>query len=198
MTFHAWMARAACTVLIAAPLLAVPRPARSAGADGKKLFAEKACVACHAVGAPSQGLGPELTQVSYQRSREWLLAWLTNPQKIKKDTIMPKPVWGSQEETEAVIDFLLAARRPIPAADSANGEKLFADYTCSSCHAVHKKGGKPQFPDLWEESKRHDAAWLDKWLANPQAVKPGTFMATFPLTPVQRHALVEYIASLKK
>ena len=76
--------------------------------------------------------------------------------------------------------------------------KLFADFKCSACHALKGKGGKPQFPDLHEEPKEHDAAWLDKWLQNPQAVKKGTFMATFPLTRTQRKALVAYIVSQKK
>ena len=39
---------------------------------------------------------------------------------------------------------------------------------------------------------------FDKWLADPPAVKKGTFMAKFPLTTVQRRALVKYIQSLRK
>ncbi len=171
-------------------------PARAGGApDGKKLFGEKGCMACHMVGAPSQGPGPELTQVAYQRSAAWLRTWLADPQKVKPGTQMPKlPL--TTKEADALIEYLLAAKRPIPAADSTNGEKLFADYQCSACHRVHGKGGKPQFPDLAQEPKDHDATFLDRWLQNPSAVKPGTFMATFPLTTAQRHALVAYIVSL--
>jgi nitric oxide reductase subunit C len=182
-------------------LAAAPWPRAVIGAsslDGKKLFTEKACIACHSVGGPSNGPGPELTQVGYQRDAVWLHAWLTDPQKIKKGTIMPKPAWKSPQEMDAVVDYLLSAKRPIPAADSSDGAKLFADYECSACHSIHKKGGKPQFPDLATEAKVHDAAWLDRWLQNPSAVKPGTFMATFPLTPTQRKALVQYIGSLDK
>ena len=167
------------------------------GPDGKKVFTEKACIACHNVGGPSAGPGPELTQIAYQRDAAWLRAWLTDPQKIKKDTTMPKLPWKSQAEMDAVINYLLAAKRPIPDADSTNGAKLLDDYTCTSCHAIRKKGGKPQFPDLAVEAQGHDAAFVDRWLQNPQAVKPGTFMATFPLTPTQRRAIVDYIESLR-
>jgi nitric oxide reductase subunit C len=179
-------------------ILLVRAASVSGAVDGKKLFTEKACIACHSVGGPSNGPGPELTQVGYQRDAVWLHAWLTDPQKIKKGTIMPKPVWKSPQEMDAVVEYLLAAKRPIPAADSVDGAKLFADYECSACHSIHKKGGKPQFPDLAMEAKVHDAAWIDRWLQNPSAVKPGTFMATFPLTITQRKALVRYIESLDK
>lgn len=178
--------------------------ARSAGAgadsapDAKKMFTEKGCIACHNIGAPSVGPGPELTQVGYQRDAAWLHAWLTNPQKMKKDTIMPKIPWKTPQELDAMVNYLMAAKRPIPAADSGNGEKLFQDYQCGACHAVNKKGGKPQFPDLAREAKEHDAEFLDKWLADPQKIKPGVFMATFPLTPTQRHSLVAYIVSVNK
>ncbi len=178
------------------------RPAVGAAAgpapDGKKIFASMGCLACHSVNGPSAGPGPELTQVAYQRDATWLRAWLSDPQKIKKDTVMPKLPWKSQAEQDAVIDYLLAAKRPIPAADSTDGQKLVADYMCTACHAIHKKGGKPQFPDLADEAKKHDAAFLDHWLENPQAVKKGTFMATFPLTPTQRHAIVSYLLTMDK
>ena len=198
---RSWLRRVLWTG-IALVVLVPARPAfpaaTGAGLDGKKLFVDKGCFACHSVNGPSAGPGPELTQVAYQRDATWLRAWLTDPKKIKKDTVMPKLPWKSQAEEDAVIDYLLAARRPIPPADSTDGQKLVADYLCTACHAIHHKGGKPQFPDLGDEAKKHDAAFLDRWLQDPQAVKKGTFMATFPLTPTQRHAIVAYVLSLGK
>jgi len=193
---HASVAIATLAILLASSH--VTPVAAGSGLDGKKLFNDKACFVCHAVGAKSLGPGPELTQIAYQRDAPWLRTWLADPKKIKSDTIMPKVAWKSQAEMDAVIEYILSAKRPIPAADSTNGAKLMDDYTCTSCHAIHKKGGKPQFPDLAVEVKGHDAAFLDRWLQNPQAVKPGTFMATFPLTPTQRKAIVDYLISLKK
>src|SRR5205823_45646 len=113
-----------------------PLTAADSGLDGKKIFNQKACFACHSVGGPSAGPGPELTQIAYQRNVAWLRTWLADPQKIKKDTIMPKLPWQSQAEMDAVINYLLAAKRPIPAADSTNGQKLLADYTCTACHGI--------------------------------------------------------------
>ena len=178
----------------------VPASAR-APMDGKKVFQDRACFACHAVGAPSKGPGPELTQVAYQRDAAWLNAWLTDPPKLKKDTSMPKFPWSSQAEIDALIAYILSARRPIPAADSVDGVKLMADYTCTSCHAINKKGGKPQFEDLVypkiNPEKVRDAAYYDKWLQDPDSVTKGTFMAKFPLTETERKSIVTYLVSLK-
>lgn len=188
--------RRACWFVLV--LLLGPAAPSAGDPDGKQLFTTKACIGCHNVGAPSLGPGPELTQIAYQRDRAWMRAWLTNPKTIKKDTIMPVPVWKSPAEMDAVIDYLFAAKRPIPDADSTDGQKLVNDYGCVTCHAIHGKGGKPQFPDLLLEAKHHDAAFLDRWLQNPSAVDPKTFMARFPLTPTQRKAIVTYIVSLSK
>ncbi len=181
---------------VAAITLALYAAAAAGGPDGKTLFTEKGCIACHSIGGPSPGVGPELTQTGWHRDAEWLRAWLNDPQKVKKGTVMPKIPFKSQQEMDAVIEYILQSKRPIPAADSSDGAKLFADFNCAACHSIHKKGGKPQFPDLGDEAKVHDAAWLDHWLADPSAVKKGTFMAKFPLTDTQRHALVAYIVSL--
>jgi len=189
-----WGAALAVTALVwgrpAVGAAAAPPP------DGKKIFAAMGCLACHNVNGPSVGPGPELTQVAYQRDATWLRAWLTDPKKMKKDTVMPKLPWKSQAEQDAVIQYLLSAKRPIPAADSTDGQKLVADYMCTACHGIHHKGGKPQFPDLGDVAKKRDAAYLERWLQNPQAVKPGTFMATFPLTTTQRHAIVGYLLTM--
>jgi len=194
---------ASVTIATLAILLALPHvtPASAAGFDGRKVFQDKACFACHAVGAKSTGPGPELTQIAYQRDATWLRAWLADPPQVKKDTSMPRIPWSSQAEMDAVIGYVLAARRPIPAADSTNGAKLMDDFTCTSCHAVNKKGGKPQFEDLVypkiDPEKVRDAAYYDKWLQDPDSVTKGTFMATFPLTPTQRQSIVTYLVSLK-
>ena len=189
-------------MLLAAPALAgtpsANKPAGAAGGfDGKQLFTEKTCVTCHAVGGPSFGVGPELTQVGYHRDAEWIRTWLTDPPKVKKDTPMPKLPWKSPQEMQAVIDFLLASKRPIPGADSADGQKLFQDYKCSACHAIAKRGGKPQFPDLAGIGKRRTEVWIRRWMADPQAVKKGTWEPTFRIPPCEKEALVKYLASLK-
>jgi mono/diheme cytochrome c family protein len=55
-------------------------------------------------------------------------------------------------------------------ADVAEGEKLF-NANCTSCHAINDKVVGPALKDV---DKRHNEAWLIKWIKNSQAmVKAG-------------------------
>jgi cytochrome c oxidase subunit 2 len=87
------------------------------------------------------------------------------------------------------------------------GLTLFLHGTCSSCHAVQGTGADAQFgPDLTHFGSRatiaagllhNDAADLDRWLADPQALKPGANMPQVPLSEQDRHALVAYLEGLQ-
>jgi len=50
------------------------------------------------------------------------------------------------------------------AADVAAGKNTF-DEKCALCHTIGK--GIKKAPDLREVSKRHDRAWIGKWVADP-------------------------------
>lgn len=76
------------------------------------------------------------------------------------------------------------------------GRALFQKSGCSACHSIHGKGGVVG-PDLTRIAGRYDAAWLGKFLADPQAVKPGTIMPKPDLTEHERGHLVEYLMTLK-
>ena len=57
------------------------------------------------------------------------------------------------------------------ASRAQDGEKTFKT-TCSACHSIGK--GKIVGPDLKDVDKRHDEAWLQKWIKSSQAlVKSG-------------------------
>jgi mono/diheme cytochrome c family protein len=64
--------------------------------------------------------------------------------------------------------FFLGAK--VTLADVAEGEKLF-NANCTSCHAINEKVVGPALKDV---DKRHNEAWLIKWIKNSQAmVKSG-------------------------
>lgn len=64
--------------------------------------------------------------------------------------------------------FFLGAK--VTLADVAEGEKLF-NANCTSCHAINEKVVGPALKDV---DKRHNEAWLIKWIKNSQAmVKAG-------------------------
>jgi cytochrome c len=98
------------------------------------------------------------------------------------------------------------------------GERL-AQSACAQCHSfgkgepngvgpnLHGLLGRPaaaspgftyskQYLDTMK-GKTWDRALLDRWLADTQAVAPGSTMAYFQDDPTKRLALIDYLQSLK-
>jgi len=70
-------------------------------------------------------------------------------------------------------------------------------YQCTSCHTIANRGGTVG-PILNLVGNRRPKEWLQRWLADPQEVKPGTKMPKFDFTDVQRTAAVGYLTNMKK
>jgi cytochrome c oxidase subunit 2 len=107
--FDAWRARQ----LAPASAGAVPLP--SSAQIGKQLF-EARCAGCHTVrGTSADGVqAPDLTHLATRRSlaavtlpntRENLLAWITAPQRIKPEALMPGTTL-STADADALLDYL--------------------------------------------------------------------------------------------
>jgi cytochrome c len=103
-------------------------------------------------------------------------------------------------------------------ADAQLGERL-ARASCAQCHNFAPGEGHGVGPNLFgllgrpaamapgfEFSKPHaaalkgktwDAALLERWLTDTQAVAPGSGMVYFQDDPAKRAALIEYLSTLK-
>ena len=118
-----------------------------------------------------------------------------------------------------------AAATPAAGSLAAQGQKLFAQGSCTGCHGivgVNLKGYNDPLaatkigPNLTHFGSRDEIAGgvltnnadqcqpgnlgncnLAKWLADPQGIKPGNDMQIGPLTSDQINALVAYLESLK-
>jgi len=87
------------------------------------------------------------------------------------------------------------------------GYSLFLGRQCASCHNISGTPASGQVaPDLSHVGSRptlaagalaNTPANLDRWIADPQGVKPGTNMPKVPLTPEERSAVVAYLETLK-
>ena len=64
-----------------------------------KIFSQM-CSACHALGGVGGKVGPELDTVGDRKDREQLIAWLTDPLKVKPDSKMPKLPLSSHDINE--------------------------------------------------------------------------------------------------
>lgn len=69
-----------------------------------KIF-NQLCVACHSLGGQGGVVGPALDDVGSRRAYDNLVVWLTDPQKVKPGTLMPKlPLSGP--DTAELASFL--------------------------------------------------------------------------------------------
>jgi cytochrome c2 len=95
----------------------VPMKESSASKEGKRLFYEKGCLACHSIGSYGGWLGPSLDGIGNYREKEFLneiihdarAYSLKNPSDTKQiPTPSKMPNFGlSPSETSAITEFLL-------------------------------------------------------------------------------------------
>jgi cytochrome c oxidase subunit 2 len=97
-------------------------------------------------------------------------------------------------------------QQPAPVA-SSQGQQVFQQNTCVSCHAIQGVGDARVGPDLSHVGSRtiigagvldNTPANLTAWIADPQRIKPGALMPGYPdLSQDDVRALVEYLEGLK-
>lgn len=93
--------------------------------------------------------------------------------------------------------FHAATTDPQSPSTADGGRLLLGELNCVSCHATTGPAAahvlKKQAPILDDAGRRLRVAWLRKFLADPQAVKPGTTMphVLAPVPPAERAAQVE-------
>ena len=90
--------------------------------------------------------------------------------------------------------------------DAAAGMRVFLDSSCVGCHTIRGTDADGSLgPDLTHLASRdtiaagtlpNDAAVLERWITDPQGVKPGADMPPTRLSPQDLRALVAYLESL--
>ena len=87
------------------------------------------------------------------------------------------------------------------------GQQVFLSSSCVMCHTIRgTPAGARNGPDLTHLASRrfivagtlpNTRGNLAGWVLDPQGVKPGSRMPPNPLTPVDLHALLDYLESLR-
>jgi cytochrome c oxidase subunit 2 len=114
------------------------------------------------------------------------------------------------EPPAAFAAWLEAERAPAAApagGPAARGRALFTELTCASCHAIAGTGAAARIgPDLTHLASRrtlgaglleNTPAALARWLADPQALKPGSHMPDLELDAAQVADLAAYLGALR-
>nr|WP_289852446.1 cytochrome c oxidase subunit II [Mesorhizobium liriopis] len=114
---------------------------------------------------------------------------------VKVDTAGEFAAWiARQKET---------AHPPTGDAVASRGLALIETGTCGLCHTIRGTAAQGRAgPDLTHIASRHSLAAgslpmsrgaLQGWIAQPQAVKPGTLMPFIPLEPADLNAIAHYL-----
>jgi len=202
------------TVLMRDPSLAPSRMGERAR-DGRLLFAQLRCGACHdAAGlAPAKGEGmPELAQdapifadFGARFNEAWLAHWVNDPHAIRPQTPMPRIFRGAGEGIDQraadVAAYLATLGTHGEAPEAPNeemiplGGALFANLGCIACHTTPEYDGTDEFnrvPLGHLKAKWQPAALLD-YLKDPQKYYQWTRMPNFRLTDEEAARLTAFL-----
>jgi nitric oxide reductase subunit C len=180
---------------------------------GKDLWDKKNCMGCHTLLGEGGYYAPELTKVLERRGPAFVRAMLRDPERMYPG----QRRMVNYHLDEAQIDDLVAffewigkidlngfppkpTRMPLAVSGGvlkAENRPQIWNQLCVACHTMGGQGGVVG-PALDGVGDRRDAAFLGKWLRDPQAMKPGTAMPKLPLSDGQIEELVAFLSQQKK
>lgn len=77
---------------------------------GKKVYEEKKCGLCHAIGGQGRKMGPDLLGEGNKRDSDWLMKFLKDPKGTVPGAKM-MPVNATKEEISDLVDYLLSLKK---------------------------------------------------------------------------------------
>ena len=181
--------------------------------SGRDLLASHGCVHCHTIKLPDGGTmkasddPPSLLHIADKTTREWIYAWLKDPQAYAVSATMPN-FKLSDVDARDISAFLVANSTPLPGdtapavppktlLDPTAGPSLYGESFCASCHAVQNAAGNVVGGDVGPELTRIGSKvkpeWLRVWLRNPRIYDPGTGMPHYRLNDQQVGILAGFL-----
>lgn len=180
---------------------------------GRTMLAQFGCVNCHTIKLPNGGVmqatmnAPPLTHIADKTSREWIYAWLKDPQAYAVSAKMPNFQF-SDADARDIASFLISNSTPQPgdtaplpasrtAPDPTAGASLYGESFCASCHAVQNAAGNvvggDVGPELTRVGSKVKAEWLQAWLRNPRNYDAQTPMPHYRLNDQQVALLSSFV-----
>jgi cytochrome c2 len=77
---------------------------------GKKIYEERRCGVCHALGGQGGKVGPDLWNVANRHDRDWLVKFFKDPKGTVPGAKM-FPVKATDEELAALVEYLLSLKK---------------------------------------------------------------------------------------
>jgi mono/diheme cytochrome c family protein len=183
-------------------------------AEGRRLIGRYGCAHCHTVKLPNGTTlkatddPPSLAHIADKTTREWIYAWLKNPQAYAATATMPN-FKLSDEDLRDISAFLFVNSTPREgdsltlsqkaSADPTAGASLYGESFCASCHAVQNAAGNlvggDVGPELTRIGSKVKPEWLQAWLRNPRMYDPGTGMPHYRFNDQQVATLSGFLLS---
>ena len=175
---------------------------------GRKMLRAYGCVHCHTVkqadGSVISGIDdpPSLVHIADKTTREWIYAWLKDPQAYSTTATMPNFKF-SDDDARDISAFLISASTPASlkvvqasldtakkvkddAALQTKASSLYGESFCASCHAVQNAAGNlvggNLGPELTKIGSKVKPEWLQAWVRNPHDYDPPTGMPHYRFT----------------
>jgi mono/diheme cytochrome c family protein len=182
--------------------------------EGRLLFAQNRCTACHEAAAllPPKGEGmPELAQdapifdaLGEKYQEPWLAAWISDPHSIRPNALMPKvfadePGKIDQRAADLAAFFVSLnappEAKPLDESLVPQGGALFANLGCIACHTKPDSDGQDEFarvPLAHVRAKWHAPA-LTAFLKDPAKSYAWNRMPHFRLSDEEAAQLTAYL-----
>ena len=179
--------------------------------EGRLLFAQLNCAACHADAAllPAKGAGmpelgqnaPLLAELGAKYRPEWIADWIAHPHSIRPHTLMPKVFNGADAHQKAadIAAMLTQGAKPMELHEkkelAPQGGALFANLGCVACHQrpdsegadAHDRIPLGHVSDKWNQSA------LVEFLKDPAKNYAATRMPHFRLEDEEATQLASYL-----
>jgi mono/diheme cytochrome c family protein len=180
------------------------------GAFGK-VYDRYQCAACHQFKGFGGTLAPDLTFEGSRAQRQWIMDFLLNPKTLRPTLTFRMPQFNMTREEAAIaadylrmvfqnvaVDLEGEARWHFSPEQTALGKQLYeVKYQCQACHTLGSSGGYVG-PNLSNAGNWLNAAWIEAWLRNPQALVPGTIEPRRAFNDQEVAALTAYLLTFKQ
>lgn len=188
--------------------------------EGRRLLAGEGCAHCHKIKLADGSVitptdePPDLGHIAEKTSREWIFAWIKNPQAYAISATMPN--FGfSDDDARDVSAFLIAQSTPSPYAPKLAGKKtesapadanqiqagtsLYGQSFCATCHAMQNAAGNLVGGDIGPELTRAGSKlkpeWIEEWVRDPAAYSPNTKMSHYRFNDQEAALLTTFLMS---
>lgn len=183
---------------------------------GRGLLASYGCAHCHNITTPD-GVRimptddpPSLEHVADKTTREWIYAWIKNPQAYASTATMPN-FQLSDADARDISAFLISQSTPLAASEPASttpapdaaalqaGASTYGESFCASCHAMQNAAGMivggNVGPELTRVGTKVRPEWLRRWIQNPRDYDPRTAMPHYRFDDKQLSLVAGFLAS---